>query len=138
MFRDIDHDVVFFENAMNFKYYPHMVIHCVPIPYESGNLAPIYFKKAILECEKEWAQNKKLVDFNKMDVKRVIPKGLPYFMVHFGMDNGFAHVIEDEKYFPMNFAQVSLLSSVGHQYGYSSNLIWVELNVTNTWISSFF
>lgn len=106
MFRESNQDVVFFEYAMNFKYYPHMVIHCVPIPYESGNLAPIYFKKAILECEKEWAQNKKLIDVKKLDVKRVVPKGLPYFMVHFGMDYGFAHVIEDEKYFPKNFAQV--------------------------------
>lgn len=106
MFRAQEQDVVFFESAMNFKYYPHMVLHCVPIPYESGNLAPIYFKKAIQECEKEWAINKKLVEYKKMDVKRAIPKGLPYFMVNFGMDCGFAHVIEEEQYFPKNFAQV--------------------------------
>jgi len=35
-----------------------------------------------------------------------IPKGLPYVWVHFGMDSGFAHVIEDEDRFPANFAQV--------------------------------
>ena len=34
-----------------------------------------------------------------------MPKGLPYFHVDFGMDNGFAHVVEDEDYFPANFAQ---------------------------------
>lgn len=107
MFQKLDQDVVFFETAMYFRHYPHMILHCVPIPYESGNLAPIYFKKAILECEKEWANNKKLVEFKKMEVKRVIPKGLPYFMVNFGMDSGFAHVIEEEQYFPKNFAQVS-------------------------------
>lgn len=59
-----------------------------------------------MECEKEWAQNKQVVNVSKFDVKRVIPKGLPYFMAHFGMDNGFAHVIEDENRFPRNFAQV--------------------------------
>lgn len=106
LFRAQDQDVVFFETAFNFKNYPHMLLHCVPVPYESGELLPIYFKKAILECEKEWAQNKQVVNVSKFDVKRVIPKGLPYFMVHFGMDNGFAHVIEDEQRFPRNFAQV--------------------------------
>jgi len=34
-----------------------------------------------------------------------VPKGLPYFSVDFGLDDGFAHVIEDEQLFPKNFAQ---------------------------------
>lgn len=106
MFKAVNLDVIFFENALNFARYPHMVLHCVPIPYEISNLAPIYFKKAILECEKEWSHNKKLIDINKINVKRAVPKGLPYFMVNFGLDNGFAHVIEEEKYFPKTFAQV--------------------------------
>jgi hypothetical protein len=42
------------------------------------------------------------------DVRRAVPKGLPYFAVDFGLDSGFAHVIEDEKMFPRNFAQVGL------------------------------
>ncbi len=106
VFRASNQDVVFFETAMNFKHYPHMTIHCVPLPFENGNLAPIYFKKAILESEKEWAQNKQLIDVSKFNVKRVIPRGLPYFVVNFGLDYGFAHVIEDENNFPKNFAQV--------------------------------
>nr|CAH7755341.1 unnamed protein product [Callosobruchus chinensis] len=68
-------------------------------------MTPIYFKKAIDESEMEWAQNKKLVSLNKRDVRRAIPKGLPYFAVNFGMNEGFAHVIEDERLFPDNFAQ---------------------------------
>jgi hypothetical protein len=39
------------------------------------------------------------------DIRRGVPKGLPYFWVDFGLDSGFAHVIEEEKYFPKNFAQ---------------------------------
>lgn len=68
-------------------------------------MAPIYFKKAIDESETEWAQNKKLVSLKDRDVRRAIPKGLPYFSVSFGMNEGFAHVIEDERLFPRNFAQ---------------------------------
>lgn len=106
MFREeLDLDVVFFETAMYLQKFPHMMMECVPIPWETGDLAPIYFKKAILECEAEWTTNKKLVDLSEKDVRRAIPKGLPYFAVDFGLDSGFAHVIEDEKMFPTNFAQ---------------------------------
>lgn len=57
----------------------------------------------------EWSNNKKLVDLRGRDVRRAVPKGLPYFSVDFGMDSGFAHVIENERLFPQNFAQVILL-----------------------------
>lgn len=48
------------------------------------------------------------MDLSGKDVRRAVPKGLPYFSVDFGLDSGFAHVIEDEKMFPKNFAQVGL------------------------------
>jgi len=69
-------------------------------------------QKAILECETEWSTNKKLVDLGGRDVRKAVPKGLPYFAVDFGMQSGFAHVIEDEKEFPNNFAQVSKLQNI--------------------------
>ncbi|XP_015110243.1 CWF19-like protein 2 [Diachasma alloeum] len=96
---------VFFEVAMGLHRFPHMQLECVPMPEEVGSMAPMYFKKALLECEMEWSTNKKVVDLSKKDVKQSIPKGLPYFMVDFGDHGGFAHVIEDEKLFPRNFAQ---------------------------------
>ncbi|PNF29389.1 hypothetical protein B7P43_G07054 [Cryptotermes secundus] len=106
MFREqLNLDVVFFETAMYLQKFPHMMMECVTLPQETGHLAPIYFKKAILECETEWTTNKKLVDLSGKDVRRAVPKGLPYFAVDFGLDSGFAHVIEDEKMFPKNFAQ---------------------------------
>lgn len=64
------------------------------------------FQKAILECDEEWAQNKKLVDLKGRNVRKAVPKGLPYFYVDFGMTPGFAHVVENERIFPNNFAQV--------------------------------
>lgn len=105
MFKSQGEDVIFFESAMNLRKMPHMVLNCVPLPKESGDVAPVYFKKAILECETEWSSNKKLVDLNGKGVRQAVPKGLPYFFVDFGLQPGYAHVIEDEKIFPRNFAQ---------------------------------
>lgn len=105
MFNSQDEDVIFFETAMNLSRYPHTVVHCVPLPKEQGDLAPIYFKKAIDESETEWSSNKKLVSLKGRDVRKAIPKGLEYFSVSFGMEEGYAHVIEDQRLFPGNFAQ---------------------------------
>jgi hypothetical protein len=98
-------DVIFFEIVKYLHRKPHMQIHC--IAHRDFEMAQFYFKKAIQESEHEWATNKKLVDLkqNKNDVRRSIPKGLPYFWVNFGMDSGMAHVIEDPEMFPTNFAQ---------------------------------
>ena len=104
MYEADDRDCVFYETAMGLKHHPHMVLECVPLPREMGELAPMYFQKAIQECESEWAHNKKLIKIEQ-SIRRSVPKGLPYFHVDFGLQNGFAHVIEDELEFPKNFAQ---------------------------------
>lgn len=105
MFEEMGKDTVFMETAISFRYHPHTVIECIPVPMDIGNLAPMYFKKAILECESEWAQNKKLVDLSKKGLRNSVPQGLPYFSVDFGLQGGFAHVIEDEKDFPGYFGK---------------------------------
>ncbi|ESO90638.1 hypothetical protein LOTGIDRAFT_191734 [Lottia gigantea] len=100
-----DEDTVFMETSMYLKRHPHTYIECVPLEREVGDLAPIYFKKAIQDTETEWAQNKKLVDLSKKDIRHSVPKGFPYFAVDFGLQGGFAHVIEDEHRFPTYFGQ---------------------------------
>lgn len=105
MFATINEDVIFFETAIHLNRFPHMYITCVPLPKEQGDLAPIFFKKAIDESESEWASNKKLVSLKGRDVRRAVPKGLPYFCVSFGMEEGYAHVVEDYHLFPSNFAE---------------------------------
>lgn len=105
MFEEMGKDTVFMETAVAFRHHPHAVIECIPVPMDVGNLAPMYFKKAILECESEWAQNKKLVDLSKKGLRNSIPRGLPYFSVDFGLQGGFAHVVEDEKDFPVYFGK---------------------------------
>ena len=103
---DDDQDCVYFETALRLKRHPHMIMECVPLPREIGNEAPMYFQKAIQECEEEWSHNQKLIKLtNEKGIRRSVPKGLPYFHVDFGLQNGFAHVVEDEAYFPSKFAQ---------------------------------
>ena len=105
MFSDMEMDVVFMETYMSAKSKAHMSIDCIPLPRETGAMAPMYFKKAILECDEEWAQNRKLVDTQKKGLRGSVPAGLPYFSVEFGLDNGFAHVIEDTDKFPRYFGR---------------------------------
>ncbi|XP_075156157.1 CWF19-like protein 2 homolog [Haematobia irritans] len=105
MFAAQHKDVVFFEIANKLHRRPHLTIHCIPIKESDGEMAPFYFKKAIEESEHEWSVNKQLVSLRNKSLRSCIPKGLPYFWVNFGMDSGFAHVIEDEHRFPPNFAQ---------------------------------
>lgn len=44
MFLSQDEDVLFFESARQLNQFPHMVLNCVPVPKETGDMAPIYFK----------------------------------------------------------------------------------------------
>ncbi|KAH8303337.1 hypothetical protein KR059_007865 [Drosophila kikkawai] len=105
MFAARNQDVVFYEIANKLHRRPHVSVHCIPIPASKGEMAPFYFKKAIEESEQEWCINKQLVSLRQKSLRAAIPKGLPYVWVHFGMDSGFAHVIEDQDRFPANFAQ---------------------------------
>lgn len=44
MFEDQDLDCVFMETHMNPRRKLHMVLECIPLPRELGDMAPIYFK----------------------------------------------------------------------------------------------
>eukprot|EP00075_Anas_platyrhynchos_P034887 XP_027324140.1 CWF19-like protein 2 isoform X1 [Anas platyrhynchos] len=105
MFEARDLDCVFIETNMSMKKRYHMVYECIPLPREVGDTAPIYFKKAIMESDEEWSMNKKLIDLSSKDIRKSVPKGLPYFSVDFGLQGGFAHVIEDQHKFPHYFGK---------------------------------
>ncbi|NXE58640.1 C19L2 protein, partial [Calcarius ornatus] len=105
MFEAKDLDCVFLETNMSMKKRYHMVYECIPLPKEVGDMAPIYFKKAIMESDEEWSMNKKLIDLSSKDIRKSVPKGLPYFSVDFGLQGGFAHVIEDQHNFPHYFGK---------------------------------
>ncbi|XP_012530509.1 CWF19-like protein 2 isoform X2 [Monomorium pharaonis] len=105
MFTNEDLYPIFFEVYKRRCKFSHMQLECIPLPKEIGELAPVYFKKALLECEIEWSINKKVVDLTGKGIRHAIPNGLSYFMVEFGSHSGYAHVIEEEEMFPQNFAK---------------------------------
>ena len=47
MFESQDLDCVFMETHMNLRRRQHMVLECVPLPRELGDMAPIYFKVGV-------------------------------------------------------------------------------------------
>ena len=47
MFEEDGNDCMFMEICKNLKYFPHMYIDCVPVPKETGDLAPMYFKVGV-------------------------------------------------------------------------------------------
>uniref|UniRef100_A0A8C0WNB0 CWF19-like protein 2 n=1 Tax=Castor canadensis TaxID=51338 RepID=A0A8C0WNB0_CASCN len=105
MFEDKELDCIFLETNKSLKKQYHMVYECIPLPKEVGDMAPIYFKKAIMESDEEWSMNKKLIDLSSKDIRKSVPRGLPYFSVDFGLQGGFAHVIEDQHKFPHYFGK---------------------------------
>ncbi|XP_076291702.1 CWF19-like protein 2 [Lasioglossum baleicum] len=105
MFAEQNKYPVFYEIYKNRHKFAHMQLECVPLPKEIGELIPMYFKKALLECETEWSMNKKIIDLEHKDIKQAVPNGLSYFMVEFEIGKGYAHIIEDEHLFPKNFAE---------------------------------
>lgn len=70
----------------------------------------MHFQKAIQESESEWTQHKKLIDTSAKGLRRSIPPHFSYFYVQFGLQQGFAHVIEDHTKFPRFFGQVLIFS----------------------------
>ena len=101
--------MIFMEHSMEFHKKRHAFIEAIPVSEAVSSDAEIYFHKAINESEGEWSQNKKLVDTRGKGLRRSVPKQLPYFYVDFGLDSGFAHVIEDENQFPRDFGKMSLV-----------------------------
>lgn len=73
-----------------------LAIEAVPLPAADFEAAPAYFRKAISEAASEWAQHRPLIDTSGKGVRRCVPAGFGFFHVEFGLDKGYAHVIEDE------------------------------------------
>lgn len=105
--KEMKMDCLFMENVHYLGPKRHTYIECIPIPEKDGVQAPIFFKKAILESESEWAQHKKLYEFDVSSggIRKTIPNNFDYFMVQFGMKNGYAHVIEERSEFSRIFGR---------------------------------
>jgi len=108
MFAAADEDCVFVETAKNVGGQSHMWVECVPLPREVGDMSPIYFKQALENAGERWGTHRKIYELSKAKdgtVRTTIPKGFSYFAVDFGLQSGYAHVIENEDSFVPYFAQ---------------------------------
>ncbi|KAG8369732.1 hypothetical protein BUALT_Bualt14G0044400 [Buddleja alternifolia] len=106
MFAEQEMDVAFLETVMGLaRQKRHCLVERVPLPREVANQAPVYFMKAIDEAEDDWSQHdtKKLIDTNGKGLRDSVPQNFPYFHVEFGLNKGFAHVIDNEEVFHCSF-----------------------------------
>ncbi len=94
---------VFCEMIHSLKSQRHTVIHCYPLGMEEFDASRLFFKKAILEADSMFAVNKHLIDTKARPFRSSVPKDFPYFAVSFGMEGGYAHVIEDESLVSKDF-----------------------------------
>ena len=69
--------------------------------------------QALLECDEEWSQHKKLYT-TRGSVRGVVPPGFAYFDVGFGLQEGFAHVIENEAEWKAEFGRDVLEGLLDH------------------------
>lgn len=91
-----------------------MAIECVPLPARDAAAAPGYFKKAVLEAGEEWSQHKKLYETGG-NARGKVPPGFAYFAVSFGLQAGYAHVIEDEAGWDVDFGRETLEGLIEHE-----------------------
>ncbi|EEB07004.2 complexed with Cdc5 protein Cwf19 [Schizosaccharomyces japonicus yFS275] len=103
MFDSLNMGVIFYENVPSPEKFVHTAIECVPVPKRMLQLAPAYFKEAILASDEEWSQHKKIIDTQaaaergagKYAFRNSMVKELGYFHVWFTIDGGLGHVVED-------------------------------------------
>ncbi|WRT63888.1 uncharacterized protein IL334_000814 [Kwoniella shivajii] len=98
MHAQTNHGVIFFETVLSFKHQKHTCIEAIPVPFETFQDLPAYFRESILSSEGEWTQHKKIIDFSSRPggFRRMMVPNLPYFMVQWDYkgEKGYGHVIE--------------------------------------------
>eukprot|EP01107_Rhizomastix_libera_P005377 TRINITY_DN1876_c0_g1_i1.p1 TRINITY_DN1876_c0_g1~~TRINITY_DN1876_c0_g1_i1.p1 ORF type:complete len:865 (-),score=329.37 TRINITY_DN1876_c0_g1_i1:50-2263(-) len=99
--------VIFMETSMNLDKHYHTIIDAIPLPKHLVEDAPAYFKEALLSEESEWTQHSKVIETRGRGLLGSVPQGgtFSYFWVGFNGDEGFVHIIEDEKKFPHFFGR---------------------------------
>lgn len=94
----IERPVIFLETATRIDSYSphHALIHCIFLPRQVSTDPRTYFRKALQECDEEWAQHTPVIDTAvKGGLRKSIPRNFPYCYVDFRLDQGLVHVIED-------------------------------------------
>ncbi|KAL9041425.1 MAG: hypothetical protein Q9214_004115 [Letrouitia sp. 1 TL-2023] len=108
MYHDQERAVIFYENAATPQKMRHAGMEVVPLPYSLSEVAPAFFKEAILVSDEEWTQHKKIIDtlakakqgLGRLAFRRTLAKEMPYFHVWFELDGGMGHIVEDANRWP--------------------------------------
>ena len=72
-------------------------------PVEGGDGRSVF--TAILESGEEWATHRKLHEMKAGSVRGTVPPGFSYFGVSFGIQSGYATVIENTDEWPADFGR---------------------------------
>lgn len=113
--------MVFLEASMDFTSLRHAFIDCVALPADLGTDPQAFYKKALLECDTEWSQHKRILDTTSASgLRKCIPKNFPYLYVDFRLDQGYAHVVEDEEVVGADFLRKLTAGLLGLETDYKS------------------
>ena len=105
---------VFLENHLAaLRHKAALSVECVFLDARDAQVAPGYFKKAILEAEGEWSQHRKLYD-TRGSIRGTVPPGFAYLQVGFGPQAGYAKVVEDEESWQGDFGRGVLEGLLEH------------------------
>ena len=112
--KEFNQETIFIETFRNANKKYHCYIECFPIDSDVYPDLMITFEHEIKNCDTQYAMNKKLI---KLDIKHKlnnsIPINMPYFCVYFGLNNGFAHIIEDETKVNQHFGRSIIAGFIG-------------------------
>jgi hypothetical protein len=68
--------------------------------YTKAQDLPFFFKQGLEDIEGNWSTHKNIIKIEKErgGIQRQIPKPIKYFYIDFSVGYGYAHVIENEKF----------------------------------------
>ncbi|EFA83683.1 cwfJ family protein [Heterostelium album PN500] len=88
------------------QYQRHMTIATGHHMSNDATSAPAFFKKALMESESEWSNNRLIDSVKKGGLRNSIPQNFSYFWVECGYKQvGFVHPIENEIKFQRDFGK---------------------------------
>lgn len=105
--------MVFFEQFS--KDNSHIYIECVAMSMNKAQDLPFFFKQSLEDVEGNWNTHKSIIKIEKEKggLQKQIPKQIKYFYIDFSISYGYAHVIENERFWKRGFCYEVLATAMG-------------------------